>query len=155
MDDVTGLTETLVGLDGVRVLDVSESPDEVCITVERTVDVVGCPAATCGLSPSSASASRASDGPTEGMNPCVKRISGPPTASRASSTIACGSSSTPAGVPGTGATLCLGSEPALPESTRRASKLGCCRSNGWSTRLSVTWTIPWAFHQSAIRAPGR
>jgi transposase len=47
MDDATGLAEALVGLDGFRVLDVQENPDEVCITVETTADVVGCP--SCGV----------------------------------------------------------------------------------------------------------
>jgi transposase len=47
MDDATGLAEALVGLDGFRVLDVGENPDEVCITVETTADVVGCP--SCGV----------------------------------------------------------------------------------------------------------
>lgn len=47
MDDATGLAEALVGLDGFRVLDVRENPDEVCITVETTADVVGCPG--CGV----------------------------------------------------------------------------------------------------------
>ena len=47
MDDATGLAEALVGLDGFRVLDVRENPDEVCITVETTADVVGCP--RCGV----------------------------------------------------------------------------------------------------------
>jgi transposase len=47
MDDATGLAEALLGLDGFRVLDVSETPDEVCITVETTTDMVGCP--RCGV----------------------------------------------------------------------------------------------------------
>ena len=42
MSDATGLAEALLGLDGFRVLEVSETPDEVCITVETTADVVGC-----------------------------------------------------------------------------------------------------------------
>ena len=47
MDDATGLAEALVGLDGFRVLDVGENPDEVWISVETTADVVGCPG--CGV----------------------------------------------------------------------------------------------------------
>ena len=42
MSDGIGLAEALLGLDGFRVLDVSEGPDEVLITIETTVDVVGC-----------------------------------------------------------------------------------------------------------------
>ncbi len=42
MSDGTGLAEALLGLDGFRVLDVSEGPDELVITIETTVDVVGC-----------------------------------------------------------------------------------------------------------------
>ncbi len=42
MSDGTGLAEALLGLDGFRVLDVSEEPDELVITIETTVDVVGC-----------------------------------------------------------------------------------------------------------------
>jgi len=47
MDDATGLAEALLGLDGFRVLEVSETPDEVCITVETTADLDGCP--RCGV----------------------------------------------------------------------------------------------------------
>ena len=47
MSDATGLAEALLGLDGFRVLEVSETPDEVCITVETTVDVIGCQ--RCGV----------------------------------------------------------------------------------------------------------
>ena len=42
MSDGTGLAEALLGLDGFRVLDVSEGHDEVIITIETTVEVVGC-----------------------------------------------------------------------------------------------------------------
>ncbi|MGH8300259.1 MAG: hypothetical protein ACRET5_02190 [Steroidobacteraceae bacterium] len=45
MNDVTGLAEALLGLDGLRVLDVRETSSEVVVTVETTADVVGC--ATC------------------------------------------------------------------------------------------------------------
>ena len=38
MDDAIGLAEALLGLDGFRVLAVSETPDEVCITVETTTE---------------------------------------------------------------------------------------------------------------------
>lgn len=47
MDDATGLAEALLGLDGFRVLDVDETPDEVTVTVETTTDVVGC--SSCGV----------------------------------------------------------------------------------------------------------
>jgi hypothetical protein len=47
MSDGTGLAEALLGLDGLRVLDVSETPDELVVTVESTVDRVGC--ARCGV----------------------------------------------------------------------------------------------------------
>ena len=47
MNDATGLAEALLGLDGFRVLDVDETPDEVIVTVETTTDVVGC--ASCGV----------------------------------------------------------------------------------------------------------
>ena len=47
MSDGIGLAEALLGLDGFRILDVVEVPDEVVITVETTVDFVGC--SRCGL----------------------------------------------------------------------------------------------------------
>ena len=47
MNDATGLAEALLGLDGFRVLDVDETPDEVIVTVETTTDVVGC--SSCGV----------------------------------------------------------------------------------------------------------
>jgi hypothetical protein len=46
MSDGTGLAEALLGLDGFRVLDVSEGSDELVVTIETTADVVGCGA--CG-----------------------------------------------------------------------------------------------------------
>ncbi len=42
MNDVTGLAEALLGLDGFRVLDVFETPQELVITIESTLDRVGC-----------------------------------------------------------------------------------------------------------------
>jgi len=42
MGDGIGLAEALLGLDGFRVLEVTETADEVTITIETTVDVVGC-----------------------------------------------------------------------------------------------------------------
>jgi len=42
MSDGTGLAEALLGLDGFRVLAVSETPAEVVIEIETTDDVVGC-----------------------------------------------------------------------------------------------------------------
>ena len=47
MDDATGLAEALLGLDGFRVLEVTETSDEVAIMVETSADVVGCP--RCGV----------------------------------------------------------------------------------------------------------
>ena len=47
MDDATGLTEALLGLDGFRVLAVEETASEVVVTVETVEDFVGCP--TCGV----------------------------------------------------------------------------------------------------------
>ena len=47
MDDATGLAEALLGLDGFRVLEVSETPHQVVIMVETIADVVGCP--RCGV----------------------------------------------------------------------------------------------------------
>ncbi len=46
MNDDTGLAEALLGLDGLRVLEVTETPHEVVIAVETTADYVGC--ASCG-----------------------------------------------------------------------------------------------------------
>ena len=46
MGDGTGMAEALLGLDGFRVLEVSETPDELVVTVETTVDFVGC--SSCG-----------------------------------------------------------------------------------------------------------
>jgi transposase len=42
----TGLAEVLLGLPGFRVLEVTEAPAEVVVTIETTANVVGC--ATCG-----------------------------------------------------------------------------------------------------------
>jgi transposase len=47
VNDATGLAEALLGLDGFRVLEVAETPDEVAIRVETTTDVVGC--RRCGV----------------------------------------------------------------------------------------------------------
>jgi transposase len=46
MSDGTGLAEQLLGLDGFRVLDVAETPDELVIRIETIAVVVGC--AACG-----------------------------------------------------------------------------------------------------------
>ena len=46
MNDGTGLAEALLGLDGFRVLEVSETPAELTIEIETTVDFMGC--STCG-----------------------------------------------------------------------------------------------------------
>ena len=46
MNDGTGLAEALLGLDGFRVLAVSETPSEVVIDIETTADFVGC--SRCG-----------------------------------------------------------------------------------------------------------
>jgi transposase len=42
MTDGIGLAEALLGLDGFRVLEVNEAPDELVITIETSLDVVGC-----------------------------------------------------------------------------------------------------------------
>jgi transposase len=47
MSDGIGLAEALLGLDGFRILDVVEVPDELTITVETTRDFVGC--GRCGV----------------------------------------------------------------------------------------------------------
>jgi hypothetical protein len=47
MDDGTGLAEALLGLDGFRLLAVTETPAEVVIEVETTPAVVGC--VGCGV----------------------------------------------------------------------------------------------------------
>ena len=46
MSEGTGLAEMLLGLDGFRVLEVLERPDELVVTIETTVVVMGCSA--CG-----------------------------------------------------------------------------------------------------------
>jgi len=46
MSDGTGLAEALLGLDGFRVLEVTEMPAELVIEIETTADFVGC--STCG-----------------------------------------------------------------------------------------------------------
>jgi hypothetical protein len=47
MSDGIGLAEALLGLDGFRVLDVIEVPDEIVVTIETTLDFVGC--GRCGV----------------------------------------------------------------------------------------------------------
>jgi transposase len=47
MSDATGLAEALLGLEGLRILDVVESAAELTVTVETTADVAGCP--RCGV----------------------------------------------------------------------------------------------------------
>ena len=47
MSDGIGLAEALLGLDGFRVLAVSEVPDELIVTIETTRDFVGC--GRCGV----------------------------------------------------------------------------------------------------------
>ncbi len=42
MDDGNGLAEALLGLDGFRVLEVSEAPAELSIEIETTAEVAGC-----------------------------------------------------------------------------------------------------------------
>jgi len=54
MNDAIGLAEAMLGLDGLRVLDVVENPCEVVVTVETTVEVAGCGPAACGPRPRSA-----------------------------------------------------------------------------------------------------
>lgn len=47
MSDGNGLAEAMLGLDGFRVLEVIERPDELVVRVETTADVVGCKG--CGV----------------------------------------------------------------------------------------------------------
>lgn len=47
MNDGNGLAEAMLGLDGFRILEVSETPDELTITVETTTAVEGC--GQCGI----------------------------------------------------------------------------------------------------------
>ena len=42
MSDGNGLAEALLGLEGFRVLKVSETPAELVVEVETTADLVGC-----------------------------------------------------------------------------------------------------------------
>jgi hypothetical protein len=42
MDDAAGLAEALLGLEGFRILEVRESPDDVCITLATGVHVAAC-----------------------------------------------------------------------------------------------------------------
>ena len=46
MEDGTGLAEALLGLDGFRVLEVTETPDELVIHIETTAVMMGC--GSCG-----------------------------------------------------------------------------------------------------------
>src|SRR5688500_12547793 len=47
MSDGTGLTEALLGLPGFRVLEVTETPQELVVRIETTADFVGC--SGCGM----------------------------------------------------------------------------------------------------------
>jgi transposase len=47
MDDVTGLAEALLGLDGFRILAVNEGPEEMVIEIETTLEWTAC--ASCGV----------------------------------------------------------------------------------------------------------
>jgi len=51
MSDGTGLAEAMLGLDGFRVLEVIETPDELIITVETTATVEGCRRCGCRAVP--------------------------------------------------------------------------------------------------------
>jgi transposase len=42
MSDGIGLAEALLGLEGFRVLELSEGDDEVVVTIETTLELVGC-----------------------------------------------------------------------------------------------------------------
>ncbi len=42
MNDGTGLAEALLGLDGFRVLEVTEAPEELVGMIETTADFIGC-----------------------------------------------------------------------------------------------------------------
>ena len=76
----------------------------------------------------------ASNGPTEGLNLCVKRVKRCGQASSASSTTGFGCSSMPAASPGRAALGHLASECALPNQTRRAIFLGTRGHRSCGTR---------------------
>ncbi len=69
MSDGTGLAEALLGLDGFRVLDVSEGSEELVVTVETVAAVVGCGA--CGTR------AEAQDRKDRHPRPRLLRTSGP------------------------------------------------------------------------------
>ncbi len=47
MSDATGLAEGVLGLEGFRVPEVTETSAQVIVTVETALDVVGC--SSCGV----------------------------------------------------------------------------------------------------------
>ncbi len=51
MNDGKGLAERLLGLDGFRVLEVTETLHEVVVTAETTVEFVGCATVASGQWP--------------------------------------------------------------------------------------------------------
>ena len=79
-----------------------------------------------------------SNGPTEGLNLCVKKVKRTGRGSPASSTIDCGCFFTLVVSPGPGVHHRRGSEPALPTQTRRAGKApitALCRRGAWLQAL--------------------
>jgi hypothetical protein len=47
VSDGIGLAEALLGLEGFRVLEVTETPDELTVTIETDAELVGC--SRCGV----------------------------------------------------------------------------------------------------------
>jgi len=74
MHDGIGLAEALLGLDGFRVLAVSETPAEVVIDVETTADFMGC--SSCGIRAEAHERVRAHGGRDQG--PGLLRTAGSP-----------------------------------------------------------------------------
>ena len=69
MDDATGLAEALLGLDGFRVLEVSETPDEGASRSRRRPTSSDVRAAEYGPSPRSAVPSTSETRPASGDRP--------------------------------------------------------------------------------------
>ncbi len=67
--------DALLGLDGVRVLEVSETPDEGCVTVEMTSDVVRCAGCGCRALAKDRKCAHRLDLPRFGVQPASSRSS--------------------------------------------------------------------------------